>query len=245
MEDQDAMGHMLLAQLENGGAPEVLEREDGFISVTQGAQRYFTPHDRWSAIEKRSMRFARGRVLDVGCGAGRHCLYLQDKGLEVVGIDSSPLAVEVCRRRGVRDVRRATLASLSPRRFGHFDTILMLGHNFGLVGDIEKGRHLLGRLGALTTAEGRIIASTRDPYVTLTHAHLRYQETNRQRGRSGGQIRMRLRHAEYKSRWFDYLYVSKSELRELLDGTGWNIAKLLDSGESDYIPILENTNPKH
>jgi 2-polyprenyl-3-methyl-5-hydroxy-6-metoxy-1,4-benzoquinol methylase len=40
------------------------------------------------------MQFVKGRVLDVGCGAGRHSLYLQEKGFDVLGTDISPLASE-------------------------------------------------------------------------------------------------------------------------------------------------------
>ena len=35
----------------------------------------------WHLTEKKAIKYARGRVLDIGCGAGRHALYLQDKGL--------------------------------------------------------------------------------------------------------------------------------------------------------------------
>ncbi len=77
------------------------------------------------------MSHARGRVLDIGCGAGRHALYLQKRGFEVVAIDISPLAVDVCRRRGVNDVRLMSITE-ADSNLGPFDTILMMGANFGL-----------------------------------------------------------------------------------------------------------------
>ena len=55
------------------------------------------------------MRFVRGRVLDLGCGAGRVGLHLQSRGHDVVGIDVSPLAVEIAGQRGLADVRLGTL----------------------------------------------------------------------------------------------------------------------------------------
>ncbi|MDG6899020.1 MAG: class I SAM-dependent methyltransferase [Nitrososphaerota archaeon] len=45
----------------------------------------------------------KGKVLDVGCGAGRVALYLQGWGLDVVGVDNSPFALRVARLRGVRN----------------------------------------------------------------------------------------------------------------------------------------------
>jgi hypothetical protein len=61
---------------------------------------------------------------------------------------------------------------------------------------------------------------------------------NRERGRMGGQIRMRVRHRRLKGSWFDYLFLSRTELAELLEGTGWRIARLLGEG-ANYIAVLE------
>ena len=98
---------MILEYLETGEGIEIVERDDGFISPsTFGPVAYFTPLRRWPKTERQAIRIARGRVLDVGCGAGRVGLHLQERGHDVVGIDLSPLAVEVSRRRGVRDARK-------------------------------------------------------------------------------------------------------------------------------------------
>jgi len=61
---------------------------------------YFRSFAEWSVQEQQAIEYVSGRVLDVGCGAGRHCLYLQSTGLEVVGVHLSPLAVEVSRDAG-------------------------------------------------------------------------------------------------------------------------------------------------
>ena len=103
------------------------------------ASNYFAPYRKWPAIERTAMRYVRGRVLDVGCGAGRHCIYLQERGHQVVGIDVSKLAVEVCRRLGVQDVHQVPLGRLTPA-YGEFDSVLMMGHNFGLLRDTENAR---------------------------------------------------------------------------------------------------------
>src|SRR5439155_545816 len=79
------------------------------------------------------VRYDSGRVLDVGCGGGCVCLHLQERGQDVVGIDVSPGAIEVCRRRGVRDVRLLSIDDVD-HSLGQFDTVVMLGNNIGLLG---------------------------------------------------------------------------------------------------------------
>jgi len=52
--------------------------------------------------------------------------------------------------------------------------------------------------------------------------------------------RNRCMHAcKYVGRWFDYLMVSKEEMKEILKGTGWKVKKFIDSEDSLYIAIIE------
>jgi len=234
---EDAYGAMMLAALDGRGSPEIVERDDGLFEASNYHETYMAPFQRWPAHNRRAMRFVRGRVLDVGCGAGRVCLHLQERGLDVVGIDISPGAVEVCRRRGVRDARVCPIENVDAS-LGVFDTIVMLGNNFGLFASKAKARRLLRRFHELTSERGRIVAETRDVHRTEDPVHLTYLERNRRRGRLPGQIRIRVRYRLLKTPWFDYLMVSRDELEELLAGTGWRLARTLDS-EDTYIAVIE------
>jgi SAM-dependent methyltransferase len=234
---EDGYGQMLLAALDGRETTEIVEREDGFIDAALGARLYLAPFRRWRPLDRKAMRFVRGRTLDVGCGGGRVCLHLQERGQEVVGIDISPGAVEVCRRRGVRDVRLCSIDDVD-ESLGRFDTIVMLGNNFGLFASRSKAKRLLRRFHKLTTDRGRIVAETRDVYRTDDPAHLAYQKRNRARGRMSGQIRIRVRYRDQATPWFDYLMVSQKELEGLLDGTGWQLGRFLESDDT-YIAIIQ------
>ena len=241
-EHQDAFGQILRGHLEGEDGPVIIERDDGFIDVSSGPEAYFTRYKEWPTHHRRAMRFARGRTLDIGCGAGRHSLHLQGKGLDVLGIDESPLAIEVCRRRGLQQARVMSISRVSSQ-IGMFDTILMLGCNFGLFGDFRKARRLLRRFHRLTGPQGRVIADSLDPYDTPEPAHLENHELNRNRGRMPGQARLRVRHKKYATPWFDYLFVSRDEMRLVLEGTGWAIKRLIDSDRPQYIAIIEKAKP--
>jgi SAM-dependent methyltransferase len=233
----DAFGQLMLAAQE-GDPAEIVERDDGFVNASGfGPAAYFAPFRRWPAHQRRAMRFVRGRVLDVGCGAGRVCLHLQEGGFDVVGIDVSPGAIEVSRRRGVRDARLLSLDDVE-ESLGVFDTIVMLGNNFGLFASATKANRLLRRFHRLTSARGRIVAETRDVYASDDPGHLAYQKRNRERGRMSGQIRIRVRYRDLATPWFDYLMVSPDELAALAEPAGWRIARVLDSDDT-YVAVLE------
>ncbi len=218
---------------------EIVERNDGYILVgLQGPEHYFAEYKNWPRHQKEAIRFARGRVLDIGCGAGRCLLYLQQKGLDVVGIDTSPLAVEVCRKRGAANTHVRSITRIRSE-MGIFDTIVMLGNNFGLLNNYQRARWLLRKIYKLTSNRARIIGETIDPYQTDFPEHLEYHRLNRRRGRMGGQIRLRIRYKKYKTPWFDLLLVSPEELTKIIDNTGWGVKKLVKSQGPPYCLVLE------
>jgi len=239
-DNQDAFGHGMFDYYHGTRTALVIERDDGYFEPDVGLQTYFTEYRDWHPDERKAMRYTRGRVLDIGCGTGKHSLHLQQKDLDVVGIDSSPLAIEVCRLRGLKDARVMPITQMSPR-LGIFDTVLMMGNNFGLFGNPDRAKRLLKRLHGMTSRRGRIIAQSADPYRTNNPDHLEYHERNQQRGRVAGQIRLRVRYRKYTTPWWDLLLVSKQEMADILDGTGWRANICLETEAAPYIAILEKT----
>jgi SAM-dependent methyltransferase len=237
--ERDAYGRAIWAYYKRGGGFEIVERDDGYFGVSSGPKFYFSEFEDWPDHEKKAMEFVKGRVLDIGCGAGRHSLYLQRRGFDVVGIDISPFAIKTCRLRGLKKTRTMSIDEIDKFPPGSFDTILMLGNNFGLFGSPEKAKVLLKKLYEITSSDARIIAESRDPYKTDNPAHLEYHEFNRRRGRMPGQLRIRVRFEKYVTDWFDYLIVSKEEMKAMLEGTGWRIRNFIDSGGAAYIAIIQ------
>jgi SAM-dependent methyltransferase len=98
----------------------ITERNDGFIDP-EYPQIYFYKYSEWLDVEKEVMKYVKGRtVLDIGCETGRHALYLNEKkqGFGVLGIDTSPLAIKLCKLQGSRkaEVQSITQFTLKQRR---------------------------------------------------------------------------------------------------------------------------------
>jgi SAM-dependent methyltransferase len=236
--EQDAQGRAIRDFYEGEANLEIIERDDGYIEAAEGPQAYLSTYDDWPASMKEALQYVRGRVLDVGCGAGRHALYLQEQGLDVLGLDVSPLALEVARKRGLVKTALLSITQLS-RRLGTFDTIIMFGNNFGLFANPRRAKWLLRKFHGLTSARGRIVAQTLDPYQTDRPEHLAYHERNRKRGRMGGQVRIRVRYRRYATPWFDYLFVSRDEMHEILEDTVWGVKRFIDTDGPIYIAVIE------
>src|SRR5690606_2282402 len=80
-------------------------------------------------IEKKALKLCRGNVLDIGCGAGNHSLYLQENGVNVTAMDKSAGAVETCRLRGVKKTVHSDILDYSREKF---DTLLLLMNGIGI-----------------------------------------------------------------------------------------------------------------
>lgn len=215
---------------------EIVERDDGLISGVMAAP-YLAGPDDWPAHDHRALDRVRGRVLDIGVGGGRAALVLQERGVPVTGLDISPGAIEVCRVRGVRDLVHATVeqhAAAGPR----YDTFLLLGNNLGLLEGRDRAPEFLAALAAMASPGARVIAQGTDPYGTTDPVQVAYHERNRERGRLGGQLRLRLRYRELATDWFDYLVCSTAELAGLVAHTGWRVADLDNTDAPYYLATL-------
>ncbi|HLV81730.1 MAG TPA: class I SAM-dependent methyltransferase [Chthonomonadaceae bacterium] len=233
----DAFGQQLWDIYRDDDSFWIIERDDGRIEAGAGSF-YFSDFPDWPSLEQEAIRLAKGRVLDIGCGAGRHALYLQNQGLDVLGIDQSPLAIQLCRERGLKQAEVCSITQAHRLGGRPFDTILMFGNNLGLLGNEKRGRWLLKTWHKVTGEGAMILAEILDPYQTDDPDHLAYHRRNRARGRMGGQVRIRVRHKMLKGPWFDYLFLSQDELAHLVAGTGWQIARCLEDGPH-YVAVLE------
>lgn len=236
---EDAIGQALLDFFHRGRGFEIVERDDGDFHLGAGPHLYFSEFDKWRQVERDAMGYVKGRVLEIGCGAGRFLLWLRDHGHDVVGIDNSPGAIEVCRLRGLDDVHVMSIGKL-PAGLGLFDTTLLLGGNLGLLGTTERGKRLLKKLYQMTTPGGRLLGASRDRTNVEDLSTREYVARNLQGGRLSGQQRIRIRYRKFATPFYDYCRITKAELEELIRDTGWVFGDVLDTGDGIYVASLEH-----
>lgn len=236
---QDAFGRSFLELYRTGAGWFAVERDDGFVDMVTMSRIGRYDAATWPQQQQEAMRRAHGRVLDIGCGDGRHAVYLQAQGLEVTGIDNSPLAIQVCRERGLRKSAVVSMTQLSKRRFGEFDTLLALGNNFCMFGTPERARRMLQRLHRMGSDRAILFAQARNPYPTDEPGHLEYHARNRRAGRMSGQARIRVRLRQYATPWTHFLMVSPEEMSHVIAGTGWRATEFLDETSDVFTGILE------
>ena len=236
----DAYGQQMWTFLNGGGTPtEIVERDDGFVSIAGSNAAYFADVRHWPAGERKAIRLARGRrALDVGCGAGRVALHLQAKGFDVTAIDNSPLVVKTAKARGVKDARVLPFEQITRFKPASFDTVVMFGNNFGLFVSRARARRLLRQLHRMTREGAVILTQSLDPHQTREPAHLAYQRRNSRRGRLAGQIRIRIRFNQFVGPWFDYLLVSPAEMSAIVDGTGWEVDRFLTEDGPRFVGVI-------
>lgn len=236
----DVFGRALLDWTQGGKVPEILERDDGWTEEGAGHGGYLAKYKDWPSAERQSMRYVRGRVIDVGCGGGRVTLYLQQRGFDVVGLDASPLAVRAAKIRGLEKAWCMSVDTLA-RRIRSFDTIVLFGNNFGIFGSPTRARKILTDWAERTQPDARILVESTNPYCGGAPALDRaYYRQNRQRGIMPGQCNLRIWYGNRSSAWFPWLFVSRTEMRALLRGTGWRQSRVLGARSSEpYVAVLE------
>jgi SAM-dependent methyltransferase len=216
----DALGRALLDYLRGQEGPSLLlESDDGTLREAdlQPAD-FFSQPDAWPAWERQAIAHVTGAVLDLGAGAGRHSLHVQERGHQVTAVDASPGCVDVCRSRGIRDVRLMDLHDLPADE--RWDTVLLMGGNLGVAGNWEPTRRLLTSLATNTRPHGCLIGDSVDPTIDEPEA-LTYEERNRAAGSHRGHVRLRLHYGSVATPWWDLLNIPVSDVEPLIEATPW------------------------
>lgn len=157
---KDLFGKAIL-DFQTNNSPEDLITETSISEADEMSVAYlFRSYDEMPKLEQKALQLAKGKVLDVGCGAGRHSLTLQnDRNLDVTSIDISPNAIQACQLRGLKNAKIQDIMTLENEKF---DTILLLMNGTGIFGTLKETPSFLQKMKSLLNPNGQILIDSSD-----------------------------------------------------------------------------------
>ncbi len=193
----------------------------------------FRNFDEMPTIEQTALLKSKGAVLDVGCGAGNHALYLQEKGFQVTAIDESRGAVEVASSRGVKNTNKCSLQNFKGKTF---DTILLLMNGTGIFSTVAEVPKYLQHLRKLLNPGGQILIDGSD---------LQYMYDRTEEGaiwvpgnRYYGELEFVITYKGKSTKPFPLLYLDDRLFEVLANENGFDFS-IIERGENfDYLARL-------
>lgn len=195
---------------------------------------FFRDFEEMPPLEQKALTLAKGRVLDVGAGAGSHSLYLQEeKGLEVVALEKSSLACDVLEDRGVREIIQDNFYQYNQEKF---DTILLLMNGIGIAGTLDNLPNFLVKCRELLQKGGSILIESSDIIYMFEDQDGSYLiDLN---GGYYGNMNYTVSFEEHQEN-FNWLYLAYDLLADTALECGFKIRKVQDGESMNYLAELQ------
>jgi SAM-dependent methyltransferase len=194
----------------------------------------FRDYEQMPNLEKKALELCKGAVLDIGCGAGSHSLYLQKKGFTVTSLDQSEGAITVCKSRGIKNVRQGKLLDFN---HGRFDTLLLLMNGIGISGRLKYLDVFLNKLKSLLNEGGQILLDSSDIIYMF--------EGDEDDGywipddiTYYGEVSFTMKYKNQKSDEFPWLYLDFNTLQRAATFNGLTCELLFEGQHYDYLARL-------
>jgi SAM-dependent methyltransferase len=239
---KDLFGKAIL-DFQTNNSPENLITETNISEADEMSVDYlFRSFNEMPKLEKKALQLSKGKVLDVGCGAGSHSLYLQEKGFEVTAIDISENAIKACKLRGLNDVRVqnilevSTDTSESELAKQKFDTILLLMNGTGVFGTLAETSKYLQKLKSLLNPNGQILIDSSDIiYMFDENADGSYLVPA-----DGyyGELTFTISYKNETEESFPWLYLDYNTLQNAAHANGLQCELILEGEHFDYLARL-------
>lgn len=231
---KDLFGKAIL-DYQTGNSPEDLITETSITEEDEMSVAYlFRSYKEMPALEKKALQLAKGKVLDVGCGAGSHSLYLEnEKKLEVTAIDISEGAIEACTLRGIKNALCCNVLEFNSEKF---DTIIMLMNGIGITGKLINISTYFQKLKSLLNPGGQILLDSSD----IIYMFDEDEDGGKwiPAGDYYGEVVFTLHYKGETEIPFNWLYVDYNTLQNAAHANGLNCELVAEGDHYDYLARL-------
>lgn len=179
-------------------------------------------------LELTALENCRGKVLDIGAGAGSHALHLQQLNFDVTALDISAMGVGVMKNRGVH---QAIEADIFAYRESKYDTLLLLMNGIGLAGSLNNLKKFLKHAATLLNPGGQLLFDSSDI------AYL-YEDELPADGTYYGELCYQYEYKNEQTDWFKWLYIDQQTLTQLAAAEGWTVEVLFEDDYDQYLARL-------
>lgn len=219
--------------------PEDIKTETNISGMDLLPTAYlFRSFDEMPLTEQKAIQLSHGKILDVGCAAGSHSLYLQNKGLEVHSLDISAKAIEVCRLRGIKNAYKSTLLDWQKETY---DSILLMMNGTGIFETFERVPTYLQHLKKLLTPNGQILIDSSDIRYMYDKEELEALFMFQQ---YYGELEFTIHYKELPSETFPWLYLDPETFKKIAHLHGFDFEILHEGEHFDYLARLKVTTEK-
>ncbi|HJS01251.1 MAG TPA: class I SAM-dependent methyltransferase [Flavobacterium sp.] len=229
---KDLFGKAIL-DYQTNNSPEDLITETTISEEDEMSMAYlFRNFKEMPAIEQKALTLAKGKILDVGCGAGSHSLYLQNK-LDVSAIDISPSAVKACQLRGIKNAFVQDILTLENEKY---DTILLLMNGTGIFGSLKNTPKFLQKLKSLLNPDGQILIDSSD----IIYMFDQDEDGAYEIPANGyyGELEFNISYKGEKEESFNWLYLDYNTLQNAAIDNGLQCELILEGEHYDYLARL-------
>lgn len=232
---KDLFGKAML-DFQTNNSPEDLITETTISEADEMSVAYlFRSFNEMPKLEQKALEIAKGKTLDVGCGAGSHSLHLQnDKELDVTSIDISEKAIETCKLRGVKNAHVQDVLTLEGEKY---DTIISLMNGVGIFGKLENCNKFLSKLKSLLNPGGQILLDSSDIIYMFDEdedggkwipSDTEYY----------GEVIFNISYKGEKESAFEWLYLDYNTLQNAAVANGLKCELILEGEHYDYLAKL-------
>ena len=236
--NNDIFGTAISDYFEGNYAEDITVSAPDFDDDSIPVPYLFREYSEMPLIEQKALQLAHGDILDVGCGAGSHSLYLQKKNKNITAIDISEGAIAICKKRGIHNAITQNILALEDTSF---DTILLLMNGSGIIGKLNKISDFLNHLKTLLSPGGQVLLdSSNIAYLFEEEDGGFWIDTTKA---YYGEMRYQLKYKNQSSDWFDWLYLDFDTLKKACEASGWTCELLLEGNHYDYLAKLSINTP--